>query len=852
MGDRFADLGPLYELMNAVARAGSIDDVYRQALRTVRLALGADRASLLVCDEEGVMRFRAWQGLSDEYRAATEGHSPWDPDEQGPLPVVIEDVAQSTDLGELQASVVAEGIAALAFIPLVASNRLLGKFMLYYDRRHTFSEAELRLARAIAANVAATIARRDVEAQLRASRDQIEAVLASVADGITVLDRKGRLLFANDAAARLCGFDSVGEMLATPTDGIMERFELLDEDGSRLPEGALPGRRVLAGEPYAETVLRYRQRGSRRERWSSVKAMPVRDEHGHAHLAVSVFRDITRERQAADRSAALAARNASLHAAEQVARREAERAARVLTRLERIQRVALRSSSLDLLLTNVLEAVHESVDSDRATILLLDKSDVLVVRAAIGIDEATARGVQVPLGDGVAGSIAATRRPRVIDDLTQVEALSPYLRRGGSLAGVPLLFSDRLLGVLHVSSDRTAAFRAEDLDFLQVAAGHVAIAIEQTSLFERERDIAAALQQSLLPERFVGLPGVAVAATYLPSTDGTRVGGDWYDAFSLGDGRLVVAVGDVVGHGIEAAGAMGQVRNALRAYAFEDASPARLFNRLNKLLVATYARDFCTAFCAILDPWAGTLTYANAGHPPVLVRDASGDTRFLDAAGSLPLGVVADVSYDEATDTLDPGALLLAYTDGLVERRDEPLDSRLGLLARCLAGSVATPVRQLPDVITAALLDENAPRRDDVAIIAIQLASSNRLSVRVPAEPPSLVIIRRALDGFLTRAGGTPDEIFDLKVACGEACANVVEHAYGTQRGFIRLNGSRSEDGVAITVRDHGSGMSSERRPKREKGRGLALMRALVDDLEIRPHPQVGTEVTIRRRLTGT
>lgn len=832
--DRFEGLQAVYELTDAVARAVGLNDVCREAVRVARLALGADRVALLVADEAGIMRFRAWQGLSDSYRAGTEGHSPWTQGDVQAAPVVIEDVATDGSLGELSALVLAEGIAALAFIPLVAGGRLLGTFMLYYDAPHVFSDAELRLAGTIAVSVAGAIERRLIEQDLRSSREQLAAVFASVADGITVLDRGGRFVFANEAAAKMCGFDSAEQMLAAPTWAIMDRFEVLDEDGRPLDSDQLPGRRVLGGERYVERVLRYRRRGSAYERWSNVKATPICDDQGNAHLAVTVFRDISQERESVER--------------EREARQAAELALGRLARLEKIADVALRASNLDELLAGLLETVRDGLKSDYATILLVEGTDELVVRAAVGLDEALTSDVRVPVGEGVAGAIAATRTARVIDDLSAVEVVSPYLRDlGGSLAGVPLLFRDRVLGVLHVGSERTAAFGVEDLEYLKLAAERAAIAIEQTRLFERERDIAAALQHSLLPEKFPRLPGAALAALYLPASDGTRVGGDWYDAFPVGDGRLILAIGDIVGHGIEAAAAMGQVRNALRAYAHEDPSPAKVFARLNKLLVEASGLEFCTAFCALVDPWAGTLIYTNAGHPAPLVL-GGGPARYLELARSLPLGALADVSFEEATDSLEPGGVLFAYTDGLVERRDERLEARLDLLAREAAAAADVPLRRFPEAIRSKLLGEDTARLDDAAMIALQIASAEELHLRLPAEPASLAVMRRALEGFLARTGATADEVFDLKVACGEACANVIQHAYGTRSGLIRINAANTDRGLALGVRDSGKWARRHPRADGAGGRGLTLMRGLVDQLDV-ARDATGTEVTMLRRL---
>jgi anti-sigma regulatory factor (Ser/Thr protein kinase) len=194
--------------------------------------------------------------------------------------------------------------------------------------------------------------------------------------------------------------------------------------------------------------------------------------------------------------------------------------------------------------------------------------------------------------------------------------------------------------------------------------------------------------------------------------------------------------------------------------------------------------------------------------------------------------------------------MLLAYTDGLVERRDQPLASRLELLSRVGRAAAELPLRRVPEFIGSSLLVEGEPREDDVAMIAIQLASADDLHLRLPAEPTSLAVVRRALDGYLTRAGATSSDIFDLKVACGEACTNVIEHAYGTRPGVIRLSVEAADGGVSISVRDTGEWRERKRPSAGGRGNGFKLMRRLTDQLEVDRTNTTGTEVRMFRRLT--
>src|SRR2546425_6775264 len=178
----YEDIRALYELSAALARAEDADQVCERALQGVRRTLRADRAAVLLLDGAGVMRFRAWQGLSDAYRAAVEGHSPWPIDVRNAAPVVVPDVAADPALAPLSDVLRREGIRAVAFIPISYGERLLGKYMLYFDEPRQLTREELDVARAVADNIAVAVDRRTVEQELRESRDQLGAILSAVSD----------------------------------------------------------------------------------------------------------------------------------------------------------------------------------------------------------------------------------------------------------------------------------------------------------------------------------------------------------------------------------------------------------------------------------------------------------------------------------------------------------------------------------------------------------------------------------------------------------------------------------------------------------------------------------------------
>jgi signal transduction histidine kinase/PAS domain-containing protein len=303
---RIRALQALARLTGRVARSTTEDEVNEAALDALEEAIGVTRAAVLFFEPDGVMRFHDSRGISAEYRKAVEGHTPWAPTDSNAQPIQIADAHSDESLRELRPAFDAEHIRALAFIPLIARDRILGKFMVYWDEPHALTADELEAIAGVADRVALGIARLRTEEELRASRDQLEAILVGIVDGVTVQDQRGRLVFANPAAARLIGFDDIETLLRSPSAEILERFDIFDESGAPLPLADLPGRRALRGETVPPIALRFRVRGDGGERWSMVSASPMTGPGG-SRLAITIFRDVTETRRAHERERFLAA-----------------------------------------------------------------------------------------------------------------------------------------------------------------------------------------------------------------------------------------------------------------------------------------------------------------------------------------------------------------------------------------------------------------------------------------------------------------------------------------------------------------------------------------------------------------
>jgi serine phosphatase RsbU (regulator of sigma subunit) len=389
--------------------------------------------------------------------------------------------------------------------------------------------------------------------------------------------------------------------------------------------------------------------------------------------------------------------------------------------LQRVTEAALAYLDLDDLLSELLDRTTEILEADTAAILLLEEDrGVLVARAAKGLEEEVERGFSLPVGAGFAGHIAATRQPTVIEDIdnSPIEIVNPVLRERGvrSLLGVPLIVERRLVGVLHVGTLEQRGFDADDIHLLRTVADRAALAIENGRLAEQRR-AARHLQRRLLPQALPEIRELDLAARYLPASSEAGVGGDWYDVIALADGRVGLAIGDVVGKGAEAAAYMGELRSALRAYALEGLGPGAALTKLGRF-VDMQRGQLATLVYAIVDPGNSRVRIARAGHPyPLLVHPERGAT-YLTSAGGSPLGV-GDVHFTEQDSTLEAGSTLLLYTDGLLERRGSRTDPESALAETAHASH--RDVETLCDNVIRRFVREQ-PSKDDVALLATRNA----------------------------------------------------------------------------------------------------------------------------------
>ncbi len=286
--------------------------------------------------------------------------------------------------------------------------------------------------------------------------------------------------------------------------------------------------------------------------------------------------------------------------------------------------------------------------------------------------------------------------------------------------GLPLLSSGAPLGALRFSFTRPRKITEEERVFLEALAGQCALALERASMFEREHTTAETLQRSLLPDRLPTVPGIILEASYLPVTRNMEIGGDWYDAFRLPDGKLAVAAGDVMGKGLTAAAGMGRVRNALRALALTDPRPAAVLAGLDRLFIATELEEQVTTVAyLVVDPATGEGMAGNAGHLPPLML-APGVPPWLDPTeAGTPLGWASP--RQQYAFRLPPGNTAVLYSDGLVENRrrglDVGLDELVAVAAQAPVAVVEDPARLLGYLVERMLIGYE--QDDDVTVLVL-------------------------------------------------------------------------------------------------------------------------------------
>jgi PAS domain S-box-containing protein len=546
------------------------------------------------------------------------------------------------------------------------------------------------------------------------SRDELEAILQGVADGVTAQGPDGRVIYANEAAVRVLGYPAAEALLGTPIDEVLDRFDLLDEDGEPFPPEQLPTRRALAGERPPEAVVRFRDRTTGDERWSVVKAAPIVDPEGAVLMVINIFEDITEHKRS-------------------------ENAQRFLSEASE-----LLASSLDYDATlNRVARLAVPGIADWCVVDLLD-DDGSIRRVALAHADPAKLALAEELADrypeqpesprGVAEVIRTGEPqllPEISNSLLEESAQSPehleLLRSLGlhSAILVPMTARGRTLGAItFVTGESRRSFAEEDLVLTRELARRAATAVDNARVYQERSYIARTLQESLLPPNLPQIPGVDVAARFRAAGEGAEVGGDFYDLFDMGKSGWAIVIGDVCGKGADAAAITALARYTLRAAAMQEEQPSRILALLNEALLTQRGdKQFCTVAYGRLETNSkpGALVeLACGGHPLPLILHPDGKVEAAGVPGTL-LGVVPDPDLQDQSVELGPGDSLVLYTDGVIEARTAAGMFGVEELSAVLESSVGLDAAGIAERIELAVLEVEDDPRDDIAILVLQL-----------------------------------------------------------------------------------------------------------------------------------
>ena len=460
---------------------------------------------------------------------------------------------------------------------------------------------------------------------------------------------------------------------------------------------------------------------------------------------------------------------------------------------------------------------------------------------------------EVPL-DAVSPGARAVRR-RTSTFYETADDLRADFPNPGMVAGheshlfMPLVAGRRPNALLVLSWAEAYPLAQEERRFVEALAGQAAQALDRATHYELEQTIAETLQRSILPVSLPRVEGVQLAARYLPGTAELDVGGDWFDAIQLPDGRLGLVVGDVVGKGVQAASTMSQLRNGLRAFSLDRMKPSSAIARLNRLAEGVMETAFATIVYIVLDPDARVCRITAAGHPPPLVAYPDGRVEFVEGGRGLPLGAGPDTKYSHEVVELPVGTVLLLYTDGLVERRGRAIDEGLEELRRAALDGPREPEELVEHVLARVVGD--AERGDDIALLAVRLmaVAPQPFRLRVPSSTDSLELVRDVLRTWLAGLPLSRLDSHDVVLAAWEACANAIEHAVDPGGDYVDVRADIFDSRIRVSVEDTGRWLPPTERE--DRGLGLRLIYESMSSVDVVPG-DAGTRVTFEKELSAS
>jgi hypothetical protein len=560
---------------------------------------------------------------------------------------------------------------------------------------------------------------------------------------------------------------------------------------------------LLLGQEHGTYTIPVTHREGHRL-WVTATFNQATDPDTGRRVTVGTFRDVTAEHYTVQREAALAALNQQLVQADTVA----DALVAAVSELRRVWRAR-----------RVLAVTFTTASGPANTL-----SPELVCT-----------------GEPVAWTDLPAETRDMVVAVRDGDPLTPSARRPGT-AGIALRHPHGVQ-VIWIELAEQRPFTPEDQTMLTVLAGRLSHGLARVHQFDQQRETALALQHAILGPQH--LPA-GFAVRYQPAARPLQVGGDWYDLVDLDDGRIGLVVGDCVGHGLAAATVMGQLRSACRALLLEHNSPGPALAALDRFAARLSGAECTTALCAVLDPRTGELVYSTAGHPPPILVRADRTFSTLEDARSIPLGLRPARPRPEARTVISPRSTLLFYTDGLVERRRRSLDEGIARATDLVKNGGDAPLEELADQLMANLAPSEG-YEDDVALLLFR--QPGPLEVTVAADSGHLARARNALRGWLARCDLNPIQAHKVLVAAGEAVANAIEHGcHDDPDGRLWLRASVTTDQLHLSVTDTGSWKPPRHADEVHRGRGLTIMRALMDEVVVTPGT-TGTTVNFFARI---
>jgi serine phosphatase RsbU (regulator of sigma subunit)/anti-sigma regulatory factor (Ser/Thr protein kinase) len=500
--------------------------------------------------------------------------------------------------------------------------------------------------------------------------------------------------------------------------------------------------------------------------------------------------------------------------------------------------------------TVVVDEVAGAVEASAVALAAIHEGRVTGTLARHDEDgSAASDSIDVLLDDDTLdGRLLRSRRSVLLGSLDASE--SPSVSDGEGTVGpgtfllVPLIAGRRTNGLLVATWDEARRLAAEDRAIVEALAGQAAQALDRARHFESEQTIAETLQRSVLPVSLPRIEGVQLAARYLPGSAQLDVGGDWFDAFQVPDGKLGLVVGDVVGKGVQAAASMGQLRNAIRAYSVERLRPPSALTRLSRLADDVLDTSFATVVYLVIDPDKGVCRMSSAGHPPPLVAYPDGRVHLLENARGLPLGTGIPTKYRQETFELPAGSVLVLYTDGLVERRGRSIDDGLRDLQVAVLDAPKDPDRLLEHILEHVV--GTGERGDDIAMLAVRVlpVAPRPLELRIAARVESMDLVRDAMRAWLEGVPFARSHAEAVVLATWEACANAIEHAVEATDNSVSIRAVLEDSLVRVVVEDTGRWAPPSERE--DRGLGLRLIGSLMSSVHV-AQDENGTTITLEK-----